>query len=505
MKLSHYTLKNISTDHIIVPDESILDLPEKVLQFGTGMLLRGLPDYFIDKANRKGVFNGRIVVVKSTSKGDSSAFEKQDGLYTICERGVVQGEKIERDIISSAISRVLNAHDEWDEILKCAHNPEIKIIISNTTEMGLQFVKDDIRRYPPSSFPGKLLSFLLERFIAFDGKDDSGFVIVPTELVSDNGKVLESIVLELAHLNGLEEEFIEWLEGSNKFCSSLVDRIVTGMPSAEERDDYFEKLGYRDELLTVTEAYSLWAIEGDQNVKEILSFAKADESVKIVPDIDVYRELKLRLLNATHTYTSGIAFLSGIDTVKEAMDDQAMSEFLEMLMAEIKSSIPLNIDEELMQSFIQNVQDRFRNPHIKHHWKTIAHNYSQKMKLRCIPLVVNYYEQHENVLPLSAFSFAAYLYYTKPVKTEQGKYFGKLHENFYLIEDERAVLLFDLWKNNSDEKMIKLILGDTAFWEYNLLSIQGFKESVLDSLGRITAHGMGSALQHIIKQTKQPA
>ena len=171
MKLSRFTLKNINTESILVPDEALFELPEKVLQFGTGVLLRGLPDYFIDKANRQGVFNGRVVVVKSTSQGDSSAFDKQDGLYTLCVRGVQDGQKVEENSINSSISRVLNAAEEWEQILECAHNQNMQVIISNTTEVGIQLVNDDIRRHPPVSFPGKLLAFLYERFKAFGGSE----------------------------------------------------------------------------------------------------------------------------------------------------------------------------------------------------------------------------------------------------------------------------------------------------------------------------------------------
>src|SRR5436853_5623164 len=158
MILSRYTLKNIGQQDVVVPSEAMFELPEKVLQFGTGVLLRGLPDYFINKANQQGIFNGRIVVVKSTSKGDSSSFEKQDGLYTLCVRGLENGKKVEENIINSSVSRVLSANEDWKQILECAHNPDMQIIVSNTTEVGIQLVNDDIRKHPPISFPGKLLS-----------------------------------------------------------------------------------------------------------------------------------------------------------------------------------------------------------------------------------------------------------------------------------------------------------------------------------------------------------
>src|SRR5215469_6382006 len=169
MNLSKENLGAIKNAGIVMPAERTFSLPEKVLQFGTGVLLRGLPDYFIDKANRQGLFNGRIVVVKSTDSGDAGAFDRQDSLYTLCVRGIEDGHKVEENIICSAISRVLSARDQWQEILQLAHSPEMQIVISNTTEVGIQLVDDDIRHRPPVSYPGKLLAFLYERYQAFGG------------------------------------------------------------------------------------------------------------------------------------------------------------------------------------------------------------------------------------------------------------------------------------------------------------------------------------------------
>ncbi len=190
MNLSKNNLSHITNDNVVKPSDALFTLPEKVLQFGTGVLLRGLPDYFIDKANRQGIFKGRVVVVKSTDTGDTTAFNEQDGLYTLCIRGIQAGKKIEENIICSAISRVLSAKQQWDQILKCAHSAELQIIISNTTEVGIQLVKESIFQQPPVSFPAKLLAFLHERYKIFEGNKSAGMVILPTELITDNGKKL---------------------------------------------------------------------------------------------------------------------------------------------------------------------------------------------------------------------------------------------------------------------------------------------------------------------------
>lgn len=498
MILSRYTLKNISSKNVEIPSDEIFELPEKVLQFGTGVLLRGLPDYFINKANLKGIFNGRIVVVKSTSKGDSSAFEKQDGLYTLCIRGLQNGEKIEENIINSSISRVLSAKEDWEEILECAHDQNMKVIISNTTEVGIQLINDDIRRHPPVSFPGKLLSFLYERYHAFNGSEQSGMVIIPTELIPDNGKVLESIVLELAHLNGLEDEFIEWLESSNHFCNSLVDRIVTGKPGDEIQTKLENELGYKDDLLIMSEAYALWAIEGDEKIKNILSFAQADDGIIIEPDIELHRELKLRLLNGTHTLSCAVAFLAGCDTVKQAMDDDVISSFISDIMQhEIVSAVPYDVDLKTAGDFGLKVLDRFRNPHINHQWINIAVQISSKMKLRCIPLLVQHYKVCQNPPELFALGFAAYIYFMKPVNQINGKYYGELNGKQYAIQDSKSDVFMKRWQKFKPNQIVADVLNDSGFWGQPLNIFPGFQNSVTEKLNLFMNSGVKNAVKFV--------
>ena len=276
MKLSQGNIPAIASGNTKKPGEKLFELPEKILQFGTGVLLRGLCDYFIHDANTKGVFNGRIVVVKSTSSGDTDAFSDQDNLYTICVRGLGNGVVVEENIICSAISRVISAKQQWKEVLETVHDPELNIIISNTTEVGLQLVKENINDGVPGSFPGKLLAVLQSRFTHLGNTERSKIVVVPTELLSDNGDKLQAIVKELAGFNNLDKEFMKWLNEKVIFCNSLVDRIVTKDPGEELLGKIREELGYEDELLTMCEDYRLWAIEGSEEVERILSFTQTE-------------------------------------------------------------------------------------------------------------------------------------------------------------------------------------------------------------------------------------
>jgi len=495
MWLSKYNLKNIQAEKTLLPDQALFELPEKVLQFGTGVLLRGLPDYFIDKANRQGIFNGRVVIVKSTDGGDTTAFEKQDGLYTICVRGIEDGNKQEENIVCSSVSRVLSAKSEWNKILECAHNPQLKIIISNTTEVGIELVQDDIKRYPPVSFPGKLLSFLYERFKAFAGSKQSGMVIVPTELIVDNGKKLESIVTELAYLNGLEESFIDWLENSNTFCNSLVDRIVPGKPDTTQKTKIESEIGYADDLMIMTEVYRLWAIEGNEEVAEVLSFARADKGVVIAEDINLFRELKLRLLNGTHTMSSGVAFLSGFTTVKEAMDDEQMSGYMTSVMQkEIALSIPYKTTAAQTAEFSVNCLDRFRNPFIEHQWIAITAQYSSKIKLRVVPVLLQHYDLYKKVPENIAIGFAAYIYFMKAVKEEGGKYYGSLNGKNYPINDARADHLYEKWQSSPLALMADSVLRDVTLWGQDLSALPGFTEAVQEKLNEIDETGMAGII-----------
>ncbi len=463
--------------------ERLTSLPEKVLQFGTGVLLRGLPGYFIDKANRQHIFNGRIVVVKSTAQGSVDAFQSQDNLYTHCIRGVENGKTIHENILNSSISRVLNANTQWNDILSCAHDPEIKIIISNTTEVGIQLVNEDIFQTIPSSFPGKLLTFLFEKYKAFNGDKRAGMVIIPTELISNNADQLKAILVELSRFNNLDKEFIHWMEQHNSFCNSLVDRIVPGKPLGTAMEDLENELGYHDELLIVSESYRLWAIEGDDRIAEILSFSKADQQVIITPDIQKYRELKLRLLNGTHTLSCGIAVLLNIPMVKDAMQHPLMKEYISRLMyEEIAISIPYQIEENNIREFAAQVLDRFSNPAINHLWMNITMQYTSKMKLRNIPLLEKYVERYHSIPPLICFGFAAFLYVSK----------------HYVIQDQHADSMKKTWSENDTELSLQKIMSDKSLWGFDLNGIKGFVDTVIDQYKTIQTEGIKTALEKIL-------
>lgn len=503
MILSKATIGKISSDAFKTPDPAMFQLPEKVLQFGTGVLLRGLPDYFIDKANRAGKFNGRVVVVKSTAGGEPETFGKQDSLYTICVRGIDEGNTVSENIISAAISRVLVAKTEWMKVLELAASRDLKIVISNTTEVGISLVNEPIIDNVPESFPGKLLAFLFERYKQLGADAESGMIIIPTELIVDNGKKLQAILNELAVYNALDSHFVEWLNTANTFCSSLVDRIVPGKPSEEVRNEIQEKAGYTDDLMIMAEVYRLWAIQGDDRVRETLSFAGIDAGVIIEPDIDVYRELKLRMLNGTHTLSCGLAVLAGFETVKLAMTDGDMSDFIASLMLdEISAGIPYRLEPGAASAFGRQVLDRFRNPSIEHKWLSITVQFTSKIRMRNVPVLLKYYSDVQEVPSAMALGFAAYILFMRSSKDNDGRFYGSVNGVKYLIQDDKAAYLYQLWETAGESRIVAAVLSDETLWGADLSALPGFELAVTDYLADMIRQGGTETLKTFQQKKK---
>jgi tagaturonate reductase len=294
---------------------------------------------------------------------------------------------------------------------------------------------------------------------------------------------------------------LQWLNESNTFCNTLVDRIVPGKPDADTLARLEAELGYQDELLTMSEVYRLWAIEGDERVKAVLSFAEADNGVVITPDINVHRELKLRLLNGTHTLSCGVAFLAGIDTVKQAMDNAAMAAFISGLMQEdIAPAIPHPVDPEAAAAFSRKVLDRFRNPHIEHQWLSITMSYTTKLKMRVVPVLLRHYETATQAPEKIAFGFAAHLLFMYAAEEENGQYYGKLHDQRYLINDDQAGYFYDLWQNNTADSLVDKVYANVNLWGTDLTALPGFTAAVKTQLKNITNLGIQNALENLDKK-----
>jgi tagaturonate reductase len=294
----------------------------------------------------------------------------------------------------------------------------------------------------------------------------------------------------LAEINKLDQSFIDWLDKHNRFCSSLVDRIVPGKPDSSTKEQLEKNWGYEDELMAVCEPYRLWAIEGDESVREVLSFHTADEAVIITPDITKYKELKLRMLNATHTLSCGLAYLSGFQTVKVAMEDELFQSYIRnLMMDEISPAIPYAIMETEKRDFGLKVLDRFRNPFLQHQWLSITMQFSSKLAMRVLPVLYKYYELFKKPPELISMGFAAYLLFMRPVKKEGDKYYGILDNQNYLINDDHAEHFYGIWDEGSLDTIVIKVLANPELWPDDLNLLDGFATSVARKLKGFIRHG----------------
>ena len=472
------------------------ELPERVLQFGTGMLLRALCAASVDAANRAGTFNGRIVVVQSTPHGSARALNAQDGLFTLVERGLVDGSPLERTRLIGAVSRALVADTEWQAVRAAVASPSLRVIVSNVTEAGFR---------PEAGFPAKLVDVLHTRFERLP--DGPSLYVIPTELIPDNGPCLAAMIDRLASQRG--DGFRRWLAAHVHFCSSLVDRITTGSPASEERAALDARLGYVDELLTVSEPYALWAIEGDPAALEAaFAIDAGSDAVVFAPDIAMYRERKLRLLNGSHTALAPLALLAGVATVREAAEHPRLGPFLEhTLFQELVPATDIPAVEA--RAFAANVLERFRNPWLRHEWRVIATNQTAKMRLRVAPAIERFVQRERRVPPGLALACAAHLRYLRPVSEGAppgSAPHGRWRGSTYPISDADLSLVARHWMAldvdrasgplpyDMLERFAAHALADEALWGSSLARLPGFLAATTQALARLEHEGVEASL-----------
>ncbi len=466
----------------------------KVLQFGEGNFLRAFVDYFLDIAVEKGKFDGSIVVVKPIAHGTLDRFHAQDCRYTVLLRGMQDGKQVETTRLITSIQDAVDCYTEYQKYAAFAALDSLRFIVSNTTEAGIVLDTSDKFVYePPHTYPGKLTKFLFERAEAFDYAPDKGLIILPVELIDDNGIELKRCVAELAKHWELGDRFLRWLEDACVFTSTLVDRIVTGYPSSEA-EALWETLGYEDQLLDTAEPFGLWVIESKKDIQAELPLPDCGLPVIFTDNQKPYKQRKVRILNGAHTSFVPAAFLCGHDTVKQAMADTAIKSFiLETLHKEV---IPtLSLPKADLEAFANAVISRFENPFIEHKLLSISLNSVSKWRARCLPSFLAYIDRHGMLPPHLTFSLAALMALYQGDTIVDGALLCQRDGMPYSILDDEAVLTFfrDTSVLPAQEQTV-LFLQNKTFWGQNLSSFPGLSQTVSHALDDIKRNGMIQAL-----------
>ena len=469
--------------------------PIKVLQFGEGNFLRGFVDYMIDIANEKGEFDGDIVLVKPIEFGTLDRFRAQECQYTVSLRGIVDGEPTVLNRIVTSVADVVAAHEEYERYSSYAKLDTLRYIVSNTTEAGIVYDESDkLEMNPPKSFPAKLAKFLYERYQYFNGAMDKGLVMLPVELIDDNGIHLKECVLKQADNWNLEDGFKKWVNEACIFTSTLVDRIITGYPR-EEDAKLWEEWGYRDELIVTGEPFALWVIESEKDIRGEFPLDKAGLPVIFTDNQKPYKQRKVRILNGAHTSFVLASYLAGNDTVLESMKDELIYKFMRSTIFD--EVIPtLSLPEKDLVDFAEAVTTRFNNPYVKHALLSISLNSVSKWRARCMPSFLGYIDKTGTLPKHLTFSLAALMAFYQGTEIRDKALIGHRNGEEYNIMDDDAVLKYFAANSTKPSKEFAHgFLSNTTFFGQNLTQIEGLEDTVAAYLDEIANKGMRKTME----------
>ena len=464
--------------------------PTKVIQFGEGNFLRAFVDWIIWNTNKATDFNAGVVVVQPIDRGMVDMLNLQDGLYHVNLQGIDKGQAVDSIEMIDVINGGLNPYTQNEEFMALAENPDIRFVISNTTEAGIAFDPScKLDDKPASSYPGKLTQLLYHRYEHFNGDMTKGFIILPCELIFLNGKELKKCIYQYIDLWNLGEGFKAWFEQACGVYCTLVDRIVPGYPK-DTIDQIHERIGFKDNLVVKGEIFHLWVIEAPESVAAEFPADKAGLNVLFVPSEAPYHERKVTLLNGPHTVLSPVGYLSGLDTVKECVEDPQVGQFVRKVMyGELMET--LNLPEEELQAFADSVVERFLNPYVKHFVTSIMLNSFPKYKTRDLPGLKTYLERKGELPKGLVLGLAAIITYYKG---------GKRGDVEIVPNDDAAIvaLLKDLWATGDLRKVAEGVLAAEFIWGENLNEIPGLTDLVVADLEIIQNEGMRAAVETVI-------
>ncbi|MDE7440000.1 MAG: tagaturonate reductase [Clostridia bacterium] len=464
----------------------------KIMQFGEGNFLRAFVEWIIQDLNDKGAISANVAVVQPMPFGRVKDLEKQDGLYTLRLEGIDNGKNVKKSQVIDVIGDCIDPFTEYEKFLKYGESEDLQVIISNTTEAGIAVDPTDTDFTKcPKSFPGKLLALLKRRYDRFKGDMSRGLAIIPCELIDDNGDELYRCLTELAKINKMDEKFIKWMQTANHFTSTLVDRIVPGYPR-NEIEDIQKETGYIDNNVVKGEIFHLWVLKKEPVVQKYLPADKTGLNVIFADDIHPYKQRKVKILNGSHTALVPVAYLCGIDTVGESMNDKTVSKYVhDFVFDEVNPTI--NLPQDQMTAFANSVIERYKNPYIRHELMSIALNSTTKFKTRLLPTLLDYVKIKKALPKHLLFSFAAIIEFHK----------GKRGNEDIALSDDPAYLAKwkQLWAefDGDYEKLAKAVLAWKEAWDIDMNTIHPeIAKTVAKYLKDIETKGMRGAVEDFV-------
>ncbi len=476
--------------------------PERILQFGEGNFLRAFVDWMIQRMNERLDFDASVVIVQPIAQGLGDLINQQDGLYHLVLEGMNEGTPVRETELIECVSRCINPYVDFDAYRTLIENADLRFVISNTTEAGIQWAEGEtLDMEPQPSFPGKMTALLYHRFRTFKGAPDKGLIVIACELIENNGDKLREYVLRHAESWNLGRAFVNWVEHCCAFCSTLVDRIVPGFPR-DNIAEHHERLGYEDQLIVVGEYYHNWVIKAPEWVEGEFPAASAGLNVRFVDEATQreIRDQKVRILNGAHTGSMAVAYLCGFETVRESIEDETVGSFMrDMVAEEIVPNIPG--DQGFLHDFSQKILERFYNPYIRHEWRAISLNSMSKWETRVLPSLLDGQANQGQVSRRLSFSLAAMMIF---YRGERGG------ERFECSDSPDIVALYaDAWRAYDGTvgalpRLVSKVLAYEPLWKQDLNNISGLRDAVVNHMRQILDDGMPVALKNLQSTSATP-
>ncbi len=468
--------------------------PERIIQFGEGNFLRAFADWIIYRMNKETGFNSGVVIVQPLPDGMVDTLNEQDSLYHVNLQGIDNNETVDSIEMIDVVNRGLNPYSQFDDYMMLAENPEIRFVLSNTTEAGISFdpaCKPEDK--PAASYPGKLTQLLYHRYKTFGGARDKGWIIFPCELIFHNGEELKKCIRQYIEHWNLGDEFKEWVDNACGIYSTLVDRIVPGYPK-DTIQEIQTRIQVEDKLVVKAEVFHLWVIEAPASVEEEFPASRAGLNVLFVSDEQPYHERKVTLLNGPHTVLSPVGYLSGLNTVRECVEHPVIGEYVRQVM--FNELLPtLDLPQSELEQFANEVLNRFRNPYIKHFVTSIMLNSFPKYKTRDLPALKIYFQRNGKLPERLVLGLAAIVTYYKG---------GKRGEDTIEPKDDPKILnlLKELWDTNNIHNVTTGVLGAEFIWDEDLNHIPGLTEKLTAYLQSIQEKGMLETVKELIMRVR---
>ncbi|NRA38660.1 MAG: tagaturonate reductase [Planctomycetes bacterium] len=470
------------------------DYPIKVLQFGGGVFMRGFFNWMLQKMNDRSAYNGSVALVKLTPGGNLDVYEQQQGVFQHIIRGMEEGAVVNRTERIATIAQWIHPYEAWQDYLLQAENPDLQVIISNSTEAGIAYESCEFPESCPASFPAKLCAFLHQRFT----KGLGGLWVFPCELIEDNANKLLDILCQHAEDWKLADEFLSWLRSENTFVNTLVDRIVAA-PQADERSAIERESGVSDGLLNSSEPYHIFVLGCSDACEKILPFQASDLNIVYTYDLPAYRERKVKLLNGAHTSMLFLSYMRGNRTVEESLNDPLIEQFLNRcLFSEVIPTI--NLDTSELETFANSVLERFRNPYLKHQLINIALNSISKIRYRILQTILDYNQKYETLPQYLLLGLAAFLCFYK-VQKDGDIYRGQIGDEHYELSDnpEHLAAVMHMWQSVDEgvelRSALESLFAQKDIWGADFSQIDSFAVQVAENISALQEKSLEDLLQ----------